>query len=142
MSADEEAVDRTHGRETGADDADRVLDDGPAGVFVGEPFDYYYAVGAGYADAGSGECLWILKLAIKKELEAYMSLNRKIPTSWTLRFSFMCKFHIIGIGSRTVTTSETTLIAPGMHAANKMLTQLPLASSSQALWTDWRNNLS
>ena len=63
MAALQDAEDRTHGRETGADDADGVFDDGPDGwvdvrpgdVFVRDMLDDYGAVGAGYANAGEVE---------------------------------------------------------------------------------------
>ncbi len=47
----------------------------------------------------------------------------------------MCKSQINGNGSRTVTTSEITLMEAGMHAAGRMFTQEPSTSESQALCT-------
>ena len=94
MATDDEAIDWTQGWETGAYDSDCVLDDcpgrgidiGPAGVFVGESFDYYRAVGAGYADAEMRRSmlaylfrseLWLLN----RKFSTYKPLRRKIPTS-------------------------------------------------------------
>lgn len=109
-------------------------------VYVGETFDGCGSVGAGYADAnGIGACVSVkgLRERVKEEdgKVTHKPLRRKMPTSCIFRLRSICKLQINGSGSRTVTTSETALMEPGMDTAKMVFTQEPSTFASQVLCT-------